>query len=357
MQPGRFVILTGHLNDYPLSDLVGILRHQRKTGRLLIEYPKGPASFFFKDGELVDAQLENLSGLQAVCVAVAQPASSFNFNPLIQPPKRSIENSMQKVVSELLGCWDESGSDIDAIAPARSAFNSALASQAAPQPALLASAPASFNVSPTTQTEQALVFSSVALQVPKTGYSRGTLAMVAASVMMLGLSVVIALTGAFGGRGATAVSLPSVSAGSNLGSEDVNKTPLAATEPEKDLTPPAESAKSRNNTAGGESRRKPNPAIDKSPEVNAANHSFEVAPANKATPVDQAKFNEPSSSTQSVKVVVRIENGRVAQASVANPRPGMNAYEALALRIARQRRYPTKATGAETVTIRVTPSN
>ena len=30
MQPSRFVILTGHLNDYPLSDLVGILRHQRR---------------------------------------------------------------------------------------------------------------------------------------------------------------------------------------------------------------------------------------------------------------------------------------------------------------------------------------
>ena len=41
----RFVVLTGHLNNYPLSDLIGILRHQRKSGRLLIEYPKGPATF------------------------------------------------------------------------------------------------------------------------------------------------------------------------------------------------------------------------------------------------------------------------------------------------------------------------
>ena len=48
MQQSRFVILTGHLKDYPLSDLVGILRHQQKTGRLLIEYPKGPAVFYFK---------------------------------------------------------------------------------------------------------------------------------------------------------------------------------------------------------------------------------------------------------------------------------------------------------------------
>jgi len=113
MQNSRFVVLTGHLNDYPLSDLVGILRHQRKSGRLLIEYAKGPAMFYFQDGELVDAQLNDLSGLQAVCVALAQPAASFNFNPLVKPSRTSIENSMQRVVSELLGYWGESSLQID----------------------------------------------------------------------------------------------------------------------------------------------------------------------------------------------------------------------------------------------------
>ena len=117
MQHSRFLVLTGHLNDYPLSDLVGILRHQQKTGRLLIEYPNSPASFFFNEGELVDAQLDNLSGLQAVCVALAQPPSSFNFNPLIRPTRRSIENSLQKVVSELLGCWGENELEVEKIAP------------------------------------------------------------------------------------------------------------------------------------------------------------------------------------------------------------------------------------------------
>src|ERR1043166_5256811 len=107
MQSNRFVVLTGHLSNYPLSDLVGILRHQRKSGRLLIEYPKGPAMLFFHDGELVDARLNDLNGLQAVCVALAQPDASFNFNPLIQSPRRSIEPSLQRAVSELFGCWEE----------------------------------------------------------------------------------------------------------------------------------------------------------------------------------------------------------------------------------------------------------
>ena len=112
----RFVVLTGHLSNYPLSDLIGILRHQKKSGRLLIEYPKGPATFFFQNGELIDARMNDLAGLQAICVAIAQPEASFNFNPLIQSPRRSIDPSLQRAVSELFGCWDESAVQLEGTA-------------------------------------------------------------------------------------------------------------------------------------------------------------------------------------------------------------------------------------------------
>lgn len=58
---------------------------------------------------------------------------------------------------------------------------------------------------------------------------------------------------------------------------------------------------------------------------------------------------------ESIKVVMQIENGRVLNASVANHKPGMDNYEAMALRIARQRRYATTVTGGQTVTISVNP--
>jgi hypothetical protein len=349
MQQSRFVILTGHFNDYPLSDLVGILRHQRKTGRFLIEYPKGPASFYFRDGELVDAQLDNLSGLQAVCVAVAQPASSFNFNPLINPPKRSIENSMQRVVSELFGCWDENGLEIEAITPLRSGAQPALAVQTAPQPALLAAAP-SFNISQTSRTDQALVFSSVALEVPKSSYSRPLWAMAAIGLMMLGLSSVIAISGGFGGRAAPPASSPA-------GSEQ------SAIPPEKNETPPL-SAVAANDSAVLPDKKALGPAVSNRKTTAATSGSEKAEPATAsdqsvavaAEPKTQQASETPSKS-EPVKVVLRIENGRVAQASIANHKPGMDAVEALALRIARQRRYPGKASGPETVVIKVTPSN
>ncbi|HEY0407045.1 MAG TPA: hypothetical protein VGC89_15040, partial [Pyrinomonadaceae bacterium] len=56
---------------------------------------------------------------------------------------------------------------------------------------------------------------------------------------------------------------------------------------------------------------------------------------------------------QIVKVSLRVEMGRVTQASVAEHRPGMEAYEALALRLARARRYASTASGQDTVSVRI----
>src|SRR5215813_4439345 len=166
MQSNRFVVLTGHLSNYPLSDLVGILRHQRKSGRLLIEYPKGPAMFFFQDGELIDARMNELVGLQAICVALAQPEASFNFNPLIQSPRRSIEPSLQRAVSELFGCWDESAVQIEsAVTPVALEGRSELLALP-PGPSILVQ-------------------------------RRSLILAAAAVVMVVGLSTVIAVTGGF----------------------------------------------------------------------------------------------------------------------------------------------------------------
>jgi uncharacterized protein DUF4388 len=283
MQNNRFVVLTGHLSNYPLSDLVGILRHQKKSGRLLIEYPKGPATFFFQNGELIDARMNDLAGLQAICVALAQPEASFNFNPLIQSPRRSIEPSLQRAVSELFGCWDESAVQIESAA-----------------------------------TPVALEGRSELLALPP-GPSglvqrRSLILVAAAVVMVVGLSTVIAVTGGF-----------------------KNNQPETASmqQPQTHVTPavaPAESPKSQASLAAVVKPKKQSKIEEK-------------------TAPETVKEAEPS--TQSVKVVMQIENGRVLKASIANPKPGMDSYEALALRIARQRRYPATMNGGETITINV----
>jgi len=58
---------------------------------------------------------------------------------------------------------------------------------------------------------------------------------------------------------------------------------------------------------------------------------------------------------QSITVLMEIKNGRVIFASVPNHRPGMEAYEASALRLARQRRYAADKNGQESVVVHVSP--
>jgi hypothetical protein len=286
MQNERFVVLTGHLSQYPLSDLVGILRHQRKSGRLLIEYAKGPATFFFQNGELIDARLNELTGLQAICVALAQPEASFNFNPLIQSSRRSIESSLQRAVAELFGCWDESFAQIETTV-------------AAP-PEVLALPPAP----------------------PVIVRKRSLFLIGAAIAIAVGLSIVVAVIGGLNNNAAA----------ETTGQPTQTQVMPVAAEPEAPKAAVATVVK-------------PNRKEEKRTKPEVKSRTETVA---EAQPV-----KEPEPASQSIKVVMQIENGRVLKASIANPKPGMDSYEALALRIARQRRYAATVNGGQSVTINV----
>ncbi len=56
-----------------------------------------------------------------------------------------------------------------------------------------------------------------------------------------------------------------------------------------------------------------------------------------------------------ITVTMEIKNGRVTYAAVENRRPGMEVYEASALRIARQRRYSSDKNGRESYVVHVRP--
>ena len=322
-QQNRFVVLTGHLKNYPLSDLVGILRHQKKTGRLLIEYPKGPATFFFQDGELIDAQLNDLNGLQAVCVAMSLPESAFNFNPLIRATRRSIDNSLQRVVSELLGCWDESALQIESTVTYKEE-----------QP-FLATSKTDEAASLPEMREMLALPPAPSMRIPRRYF------FIAAAALLVLVSFPIAIAIAMSGRFSKP---PAVEAKVN----ELSTPQPAATLPESST--PKEAATSK----------RPSRALDQ--------HIQDLRNAQRAELKDQANSSntrntqEASRSAneaalQSVNVVMQIENGRIVKASVSNHRPGMDSYEALALRIARQRRYPEKVSGEESVKITVAKSN
>jgi hypothetical protein len=320
MHNSRFVILTGHLNDYPISDLIGILRHQRKTGRLLIEYAKGPAVFFFHEGDLVDAKLNDLTGLQAVCFALGQPPASFNFNPLIQPSQKTIEDSLQRTVSELFGCWDDTNFEI-----ASGVVDVPLLEPTSPEPDMPPAVPRAF---PKYEAAEPLALPPAVISSRRPA---SLLIMTAAGLLTLGVSTGIALSGGFRGNHAG------------------ERTPAAIQKTIKSEVVDAASDLPKNSeTIAAKSRAR-------STRESNSESNRHAAKKNDNSVKDTARASQ--SQTESVTVVMEIENGRVLRASIANPKPGMDGYEALALRVARQRRYSSQQNGRETVKIKVSPSD
>jgi hypothetical protein len=273
MQGTNFVALTGHLNDYPLADLIGTLRRQRKTGRLLIEYSMSPCSLYFVEGNLVDAQLNSIGGLQAVLVALSQPNASFNFNPLIQAPRHSINESSQKVVLELLGCWEEKTIDVEASTGNGRAFSSAPVTVTLAEPDV-----------------EALPAAKEVLALPPSSLERASRRR---NRRILIASAVISLL----------VSLVTVVA-------------LARWLIKRDISTALSEMGQKGQAAG-------------------------------------VRGENAETASQTIKVALRVEKGRVSQAFVEEHRHGMEAYEALALRIARTRRFAVSASGQETVAVKI----
>ena len=76
-------------------------------------------------------------------------------------------------------------------------------------------------------------------------------------------------------------------------------------------------------------------------------------PAVAEAPLPSPEPTAPRKEFVEIAVELKIEDGRVAQAHVANRQPGAEAFEATALQIARQRRYPPGTSRTETLVLRV----
>ena len=70
-------------------------------------------------------------------------------------------------------------------------------------------------------------------------------------------------------------------------------------------------------------------------------------------PLPSPEPTAPRKEFVEIAVELKIQDGRVAEAHVADRKPGAEAFEATALHIARQRRYPPGTSRTETLVLRV----
>jgi hypothetical protein len=99
--------LTGELTDLSLAELIEFFCNQRKTGRLMVEYPHAPAYFYLQSGSVVHASIGTLWGIDAVYYALTQSNASFKFSSAIEAPEQTINQPWTSVVLEGLRRMDE----------------------------------------------------------------------------------------------------------------------------------------------------------------------------------------------------------------------------------------------------------
>lgn len=99
--------LTGQLSDLSLAELIEFFCNQRKTGRLKVAYERAPGYFYFVRGELIDARIGSLNGVEAIYYALTLANASFNFNPAFEPTPRTIHQPWTQVTLEGLRRLDE----------------------------------------------------------------------------------------------------------------------------------------------------------------------------------------------------------------------------------------------------------
>ena len=343
------MVLTGHLNDRPLPDLIRTLRVQRKSGRLQVEYPDAPGSFFFEDGQLVDAQLGNMRGLEALYAALALDGASFNFNPLVRPPERSIDRQQQKFITDLVEIpRRENLAEIKAGGGAFPTTATTAAIANAPQPAPLQLAPVHAGL--IAPLEDRLTAVEEAINATSRRFSRERLVYALVISFLVGLTVVTALQAlislrkplaAMSGTTASTTQRLDTPIGTAAGGEATRVTSADAAPatvtgtPEKNGTPA---------TA----------ATLQAASTNSSNTSNSTIPA-QTTAGARPPGSPANARGYDVRVLLEVKDGQVTNARVLNSRPDAKAYEALALKTARQRRYPKNFTGGDTWKVRVKP--
>jgi response regulator RpfG family c-di-GMP phosphodiesterase len=99
--------VSGSLKEMTLPDIVQVLFHGRKTGKLTIRNGQEQGEVHFLDGAVADAIFKKHRGPEAFYAMVKLTDGDFALDPSFTPPKRVIEESSEGLLLEGLRRLDE----------------------------------------------------------------------------------------------------------------------------------------------------------------------------------------------------------------------------------------------------------
>ena len=342
--------LTGQLSDLSLTELIEFFCNQRKTGRLKVAYKPAPGFFYFQSGDLVDAKIGVLNGVDAVYYALTLHNASFKFSPSFATTRRTIHQPWTQVALEGLRRLDEGIKPEEAFVDGDLSYlnepeyaddhaDDLISDELAPE---IKSAKKSVPVSPLSQTVEVTA---------KQGKSKTMVYAAIAAAVVLVVAAVGVPAGWYGKKAAPtpaqaaqpapkAEEVATTTESSNpsdLPSEQAEQTAPEATAPEANAYDAAALAARREREA-----RERMKAAERANAMAAAKTQDNAAAANpNDAAVKKPEAAKPAPKMVSVQVTYD-EAGRVTAAS---------GGDSNALRIARQKRFPAGKAGSTTVTI------
>ena len=329
----------GHLSEYPLRELLSILRNRRETGRLQVNFERVPGIFHLKEGRILDAAIGPIKGLDAVRVAVSMKAAAFDFDDTVGIAVEATinETDHRQIVTLLLGPLPQDDEDFESIpwnvtSPVRSqdvgpAVTTGLAFSGNIQARLLSTA------------RQTLIYAR-----------RHTFAVSFAGILMLLVPIVIAMAvnvARNDGPPRAAILLP-----------DSDHHRENAPNPEGGRANQGNRSPLPNNAA--DTGQKPIASPEPTGRVSSSSARQQLSPEREAAlrnedahPLRNENALPKKASSKVIAVVIQIEQGRITEAYVKDHHPGLGAFEATAIRLARQRRYSRDTVGSETIFVTV----
>jgi Domain of unknown function (DUF4388) len=345
--------LTGELSDLSLAELIEFFCNQRKTGRLKVIYPHLPGYFYIQAGALVDARVGSLSGIEAVYYALTLPNASFKFDTERDAEQRTIHQPWTQVILEGLRRMDEG------IAPEPPINKDELPDENDLEQAFESVIHETERESVTEEADRKSSPLPMSLTVDSVAASGGRnrrklLFATASAVLIVAVTATLVFAGGFTRTESTASIPPVALDGVAEDSSDVSTTDAAAPQPAADETaaPGATGSAATATDASALLLRREREARERR-RAEELNNSWPAAktepaavtaavPAPAATPAVK-KPDAPKTGPKTATVQVTYdEAGRVTQASGSDP---------TALRIARQKRFPSGKPGTTTITI------
>lgn len=97
--------LQGDLSEFPLTDIIQLVALSKKTGAVEFEGQRGTARrfrgrIFFRDGNIVAAEMPGFSPLEAVYTSFTLSSGPFHFLDNVQPTQETISISNEIIIME-----------------------------------------------------------------------------------------------------------------------------------------------------------------------------------------------------------------------------------------------------------------